>query len=70
VVGTTVELVEGKEADGQVGSAAATIAGIGVSVDDEIATIPLRRIVVGVVLETVREIEAQMTMRNFKGFLE
>lgn len=27
-------------------------------------------IVVGVVLETVREIEAQMTMRNFKGFLE
>ena len=27
-------------------------------------------IVVGVVLETAREIEAQMTMRNFKGFLE
>ena len=27
-------------------------------------------IVVGVVLETVREIEAQMTMRNFRGFLE
>lgn len=27
-------------------------------------------IVVGVILETVREIEAQMTMRNFKGFLE
>ena len=27
-------------------------------------------IVVGVVLETVRAIEAQMTMRNFKGFLE
>ena len=27
-------------------------------------------IVVGVVLETVREIEAQMTMRNYKGFLE
>ena len=27
-------------------------------------------IVVGVVLETIREIEAQMTMRNFKGFLE
>ncbi len=27
-------------------------------------------IVVGVVLETIREIEAQMTMRNYKGFLE
>jgi preprotein translocase subunit SecY len=27
-------------------------------------------IVVGVVLETVREIEAQMTMRHYKGFLE
>ena len=27
-------------------------------------------IVVGVILETAREIEAQMTMRNFKGFLE
>ena len=27
-------------------------------------------IVVGVVLEVVREIEAQMTMRNYKGFLE
>ena len=27
-------------------------------------------IVVGVILETVREIEAQMTMRNYKGFLE
>lgn len=27
-------------------------------------------IVVGVVLETFREIEAQMTMRNYKGFLE
>ena len=26
-------------------------------------------IVVGVILETVREIEAQMTMRNYKGFL-
>ena len=27
-------------------------------------------IVVGVALETVREIEAQMTMRHYKGFLE
>ena len=27
-------------------------------------------IVVGVILETAREIEAQMTMRNYKGFLE
>ena len=27
-------------------------------------------IVVGVILETVREIEAQMTMRHYKGFLE
>ncbi len=27
-------------------------------------------IVVGVVLETIREIEAQMTMRHYKGFLE
>ncbi|MGN1095311.1 MAG: preprotein translocase subunit SecY, partial [Eubacteriales bacterium] len=27
-------------------------------------------IVVGVVLETVRELEAQMTMRHYKGFLE
>lgn len=27
-------------------------------------------IVVGVILETIREIEAQMTMRNYKGFLE
>ena len=26
-------------------------------------------IVVGVVLETIREIEAQMTMRHYKGFL-
>ena len=26
-------------------------------------------IAVGIVLETAREIEAQMTMRNFKGFL-
>ena len=26
-------------------------------------------IVVGVILETIREIEAQMTMRNYKGFL-
>ncbi|MBR6807520.1 MAG: preprotein translocase subunit SecY, partial [Clostridia bacterium] len=27
-------------------------------------------IVVGVVLETIREIEGQMTMRHYKGFLE
>jgi preprotein translocase subunit SecY len=27
-------------------------------------------IVVGVILETVREIEAQMTMRHYKGFLD
>ena len=27
-------------------------------------------IVVGVILETIREIEAQMTMRHYKGFLE
>jgi preprotein translocase subunit SecY len=27
-------------------------------------------ILVGVILETVREIEAQMTMRHYKGFLE
>ena len=27
-------------------------------------------IVVGVILETVRELEAQMTMRHYKGFLE
>ena len=27
-------------------------------------------IVVGVVIETTREIEAQMTMRHYKGFLE
>jgi len=27
-------------------------------------------IVVGVILETIREIEAQMTMRNYKGFLD
>jgi preprotein translocase subunit SecY len=27
-------------------------------------------IVVGVILETQREIEAQMTMRHYKGFLE
>ena len=27
-------------------------------------------IVVGVALETEREIEAQMTMRHYKGFLE
>ena len=27
-------------------------------------------IVVGVVLETAREIESQMTMRHYKGFLE
>ena len=27
-------------------------------------------IVVGVILETVREIEAQLTMRNYKGFLD
>ena len=27
-------------------------------------------IVVGVALETVRELEAQMTMRHYKGFLE
>ena len=27
-------------------------------------------IVVGVILETTREIEAQMTMRHYKGFLE
>ena len=27
-------------------------------------------IVVGVVLETVREIEAQLTLRNYKGFLD
>jgi preprotein translocase subunit SecY len=27
-------------------------------------------IVVGVVLETVRELEAQLTMRNYKGFLD
>jgi preprotein translocase subunit SecY len=26
-------------------------------------------IVVGVVLETFRELEAQLTMRNYKGFL-
>ena len=26
-------------------------------------------IVVGVILETIREIEAQMTMRHYKGFL-
>ena len=27
-------------------------------------------IVVGVALETVRELEAQLTMRNYKGFLD
>jgi len=27
-------------------------------------------IVVGVILETVKEIEAQMAMRHYKGFLE
>ena len=27
-------------------------------------------IVVGVILETVRELEAQLTMRNYKGFLD
>ena len=27
-------------------------------------------IAVGVILETIREIEAQMTMRHYKGFLE
>ena len=27
-------------------------------------------IVVGVILETVRELEAQMTMRHYKGFLD
>ncbi|MBR6289896.1 MAG: preprotein translocase subunit SecY, partial [Clostridia bacterium] len=27
-------------------------------------------IVVGVILETIREIEAQLTMRHYKGFLE
>ena len=27
-------------------------------------------IVVGVALETVRELEAQMTLRNYKGFLD
>ena len=27
-------------------------------------------IVVGVILETVREMEAQMTMRHYKGFLD
>ena len=27
-------------------------------------------IVVGVVLETIRDIEAQMTLRHYKGFLE
>jgi preprotein translocase subunit SecY len=27
-------------------------------------------IVVGVALETFRDIEAQMTMRNYKGFLD
>ena len=27
-------------------------------------------ILVGVILETTREIEAQMTMRHYKGFLE
>ena len=27
-------------------------------------------IVVGVVLETIRDLEAQMTMRHYKGFLE
>ena len=27
-------------------------------------------IVVGVAIETAREIEAQMTMRHYKGFLE
>ena len=27
-------------------------------------------IVIGVALETIRELEAQMTMRNYKGFLD
>jgi preprotein translocase subunit SecY len=27
-------------------------------------------IVVGVVLETIRDLEAQMTMRHYKGFLD
>ena len=27
-------------------------------------------IVAGVILETVRELEAQLTMRNYKGFLD
>ena len=27
-------------------------------------------IVIGVALETVRELEAQMTLRNYKGFLD
>ena len=27
-------------------------------------------IVVGVILETVRDLEAQMSMRHYKGFLE
>jgi len=27
-------------------------------------------IVVGVALETVRELEAQLTLRNYKGFLD
>ena len=27
-------------------------------------------IVIGVILETVRELEAQLTMRNYKGFLD
>jgi preprotein translocase subunit SecY len=27
-------------------------------------------IVVGVALETVRELEAQMSLRNYKGFLD
>ena len=27
-------------------------------------------IVVGVILETVRELEAQLTMRNYKGYLD
>ena len=35
-----------------------------------IATIITLIIVIGVALETIRELEAQMTMRNYKGFLD
>ena len=57
-VGTVVEYIQKFYAYGS--SSFLTVAFAGTSI----------LIVVGVILETVRELEAQLTMRNYKGFLD